>query len=202
MNQEQKDEALRIYQLLSAPFQDEINGIVYPSCKWLPKDGKSNRGKITCFPYVTGAQVKKRLNSVLGLDGWMSEMSPQPNGAVFTKLSCYIAGKWIDKTDVGVESRESKEKGAATDSLKRAAVSFGVGAYLHKLGPKTIDAKDVNGKMKPIDKDGNVLYGDNLSRYLNGISSAKGLLLQLMNMYPYLRKNEDKRILSLWNELK
>lgn len=44
------------------------------------------------------------------------------------------AGEWIYKTDCGAESNLEPEKGAASDSFKRACFNFGLGRELYTVG--------------------------------------------------------------------
>lgn len=54
---------------------------------------------------------------------------------------------WVWKSDVGTESNTEAEKGQASDAFKRAAVHWGVGAFLYRLGTLSLPtAKYVNAK--------------------------------------------------------
>lgn len=189
-----KAEAARILDELSKPFIRTISGRNYPDHKWLPKDGKSMANKIICMPFVSGGQVRDRLNEVLGTDGWMFKSRLETDGTRTGTLSISILGTWVDRDGVGTKSKQEGEKGADTDSLKRAARNFGVGAYLESLGRKYVDA--VGGK--PVDKQGKPLYGDNLNKYLNGYSNEQGLLAEVLIINPGAWQMQEFK--DLWNK--
>lgn len=175
MEQEKKIKA--ILEALSAPFVRVVGNKTYPAHKWLPKDGKSNATKFLCMPYLSGGQVRDRLNEVLGVDGWMSKSKLELDGTRTVTLSIRVSdGVYIDRDGVGVKSKSEGEKGADTDALKRAARNFGIGAYLEQLAPFWIDKK---GK-SPVDKNGRALYGNNLHNYINGFSTEQGMLAQVL----------------------
>jgi ssDNA-binding Zn-finger/Zn-ribbon topoisomerase 1 len=88
--------------------------------------------------YVSAQQVQERLDQVLGLENWQDEykiIEPVNVGdrqAVECTLSLYLDGRWITKIDCGYpESSNEPLKDAYSDSLKRAAVKFGVGRYMY-----------------------------------------------------------------------
>ncbi len=200
MENEQK--VREIFEKLSAPFTKTVNGKVYPAHKWLPKDFKSVPGKVRCFPYVSGGQVRDRLNEVLGVDGWMFKSKLEVDGTRTGTLSVCINGEWIDRDGVGTKSKENKsdesnqdaEKGAETDALKRAAKNFGVASYLDNISHFFIGA---SGK-KPIDNNGRPLYGNQLHDYINGYSCEQGLLTQILMINPKAWEIEEFK--TLWNK--
>lgn len=81
--------------------------------------------------YKTARADTKRFNSVFGL-GWKREHRIE-NGHYICKISVYNneTKEWISREDVGVESNTEKEKGAFSDSFKRAGFSFGYGIELY-----------------------------------------------------------------------
>ncbi len=86
--------------------------------------------------YVDARVIQDRLDSVVGVAGWSDDYTVLPDGCVSCKLRCKIDGEWITKMDVGGKSEQPDEgdqmKAAFSDSLKRAAVKFGVGRYLYR----------------------------------------------------------------------
>ena len=195
--QEQEQKIKAILEALSAPFTRAVGDKTYPSHKWLPKDGKSNAAKFMCMPYLSGGQVRDRLNEVLGVNGWMLKSKLELDGTRTATLSIEVnKGVWIDRDGVGVKSKQEGEKGADTDALKRAARNFGIGAYLEKLAPFWIDKK---GK-SPADKNGRALYGNNLHNYINGFSTEQGMLAQIL-MFNKAAWNIPE-FQTLWNKFK
>lgn len=164
----------KIMEALAYPFYKELpDGTTYPDVRWLPK------GKVEamCVPFITGNQVRQRLNDVLGAK-WQDRMEKHEDRTLCI-LSIYIDGEWRDRTDVGTPSREEKEKGETTDALKRAAKNWGVGAYLDGLPNVTLPYVRANGKNVPATPDKkNLLRGDNLSNYINTLSLPMGKLIE------------------------
>jgi hypothetical protein len=93
--------------------------------------------------YCDARDVMDRLDEVLGVDGWEDGYTILPDGNVVCVLRCRIGDAWLAKSDVGGPSEQPDEgdrmKAAFSDALKRAAVKFGVGRYLYRLGRQWYD---------------------------------------------------------------
>lgn len=112
--------------------------------------------------YLDARAIVSRLNSVVGAENWTDSYVPvslqetlfkplDENGKMVKKplykenyrqeiykqtydgMKCSLTVLGITKEDVGSMSYTDQLKGAASDALKRAAVKFGVGAYLYDL---------------------------------------------------------------------
>lgn len=117
-----------IQKALAAPFpRAEVLGRIGTKSK----DGK----KAQVLAYVDARTVMKRLDAVLGIDGWTDEMRPIADGKGFVcRLGVRVpGGDWIYREDVADLSQVEAVKGGASDAFKRAAVKFGVGRYLYDL---------------------------------------------------------------------
>jgi hypothetical protein len=81
--------------------------------------------------YVDVRSVQARLDEVLGVTGWQDEYLPLEGGGVLCRLKVLLGGRWLVKSDVGGPGDHTFEgdrrKSAFSDSLKRAAVKYGVG---------------------------------------------------------------------------
>lgn len=103
--------------------------------KWKSQTVKGNRA--LAVAYVDARVIQDRLDDVLGPGNWQDEYEQLSDGAVLCKLSVRVDGEWIRKMDVGGPSEQpdggDRTKAAFSDSLKRAAVKFGVGRYLYRL---------------------------------------------------------------------
>jgi hypothetical protein len=128
-----------ITQRLAEPFPLDQLG-------WLPKSKQPSNGQVRVVPYLEVGAVKRRLTHVLGLDGWEALCHPVngPHAAVIVKLRVRLAGQWIEHSDVGAAKSKPNEphqalQSAASNGLKRAAESLGVGAYLKRLGTLWMD---------------------------------------------------------------
>lgn len=91
--------------------------------------------------YITARDVNKRLDEVCGANGWQTNVEPIYEGSSLIGVKCSLSirfpdGHWITREDVGEVSKTSKLKGAASDSIKRCAVQFGIGRYLYYLDNK------------------------------------------------------------------
>jgi hypothetical protein len=98
--------------------------------KWKPHVVKD--GKALAIPYVDVKTVMKRLNDVLGVEGWQDEYEFLPNGSCLCRLSIRVGDSWIVKTDVGSpQPGGDPAKTAVSGALKRAALRLGIGRYLY-----------------------------------------------------------------------
>jgi hypothetical protein len=123
-----------IAQALAAPFDaGEV--------KFKAQAVSGNRA--LAVPFVDARVVQDRLDDVLGVMGWQDAYEVLPDGAVVCSLKVRIGSEWIVKMDVGGQSEQPDEgdrrKAAFSDSLKRAAVKFGVGRYLYRSKPQWVD---------------------------------------------------------------
>jgi len=93
----------------------------------LTRDGTSGMA----LAYVNVRQVQDRLNEVMGID-WQTKH--EVFGAkTICSLGLKLDGEWIWRSDGAGDTQFEADKGAISDSLKRAAVSFGVGRHLYDL---------------------------------------------------------------------
>lgn len=79
------------------------------------------------------ARVDMRiLDEVFGMCGWQRRHEVV-NENLFCTISIWDDEKkqWVDKQDVGIESKEQPEKGEASDSFKRAGTNVGIGRELY-----------------------------------------------------------------------
>lgn len=199
----------QILQELSAPFTKTVAGKVYPDLKWKPQH-KAGNDKFICVPYIDRYHVSNRLNEVLGIDGWQFETTREADGSKTGSLSIFVSDKWITREDTGTENnyegsktsqKIEKEKAATSDALKRCGTHFGIGTYIKDIPNMFVDAKmNRSNKLTPVDKQGRFLYGDSLSAFCNGMSTAQGIIAQLLWMQPELWNRED--IKKLWHDLK
>lgn len=93
--------------------------------------------------YVDARAIMDRLDSVVGPAGWQDDYECLPDGGVVCRLKLLVDGQWIVKVDVGSPSEQPDEgdrrKAAFSDSLKRAAVHWGIGRYLYRLPLQWVD---------------------------------------------------------------
>lgn len=116
-----------IFAQLDRPFSDQ-------DVKWrvgrASKDGK----KAALLAYVDARSVQARFDGVVGKENWSVTYVPfGDTGAVMATVSVRFNGEWVSKSDIGSPSNVEREKGAVSDSFKRAAVAWGVGRHLYEL---------------------------------------------------------------------
>ena len=132
-----------------------------------------NEYNAQCVAYIDARDVQNLLDEVVGVDNWQTNFEVI-NGNLFCSLGIRVTHddgetEWIWKKDVGTESNTEAEKGNASDSMKRAAVNFGVGRFLYEMSLQKVKVKQhTNGKTYPCDDKGEILWdGDMLTDFIN-----------------------------------
>jgi len=108
----------------------------------LTRDGTSGMA----LAYVNVRQVQDRLNLVMG-SGW--QCKHEVFGAkTICHLGLFLDDKWVWRSDGAGDTQFEADKGAISDSLKRAAVSFGIGRHLYDLPSIWVkcESKESGGK--------------------------------------------------------
>jgi len=95
---------------------------------------KPSGGKYRCVVYIDARIAAERLTAVD--PNWSEATVEVPGGA----MRCELTVGGATRCDYG-EGRDIKSR--ASDALKRAAVKFGVGAYLYALPPFRVSADGV-----------------------------------------------------------
>jgi hypothetical protein len=110
---------------LAAPFPPDV-------VSWRIGSTNKEKTKGMALAYIDARDVQDRFDQVMGLD-WQVR-HPWAAG---TKLACEIGlrinGEWLWRGDGAGDSDVEAEKGAFSDSFKRAAVRWGVGRYLYDV---------------------------------------------------------------------
>ena len=187
---------------LAAPFM--ILGAdkkMYPNHKWKPNTWI--KGGVICVPYIDARQVIERLNDVLGIDGWSNNLIEMSGKGLICELNLMIDGKEISKSNVGTESSFAKEKGQASDAIKRAAVNFGIGLYLYEMQPVTLKTSGSGKDKHPITEKGVVLKtGEDLSSYINMMNPLRQKLSEIYRSISKENKPKiEKEIKKIWELL-
>ena len=159
----------QIEQELKAPFKsDEL--------EWrVQRCGKSN-GKVWAIivPYVNNRAIMDRLDEVVGFGNWSNdyqEIAGKAEPGLICAISIELPPRHEDdycnvrtKHDAAPYTTVESIKGGASDSMKRAAVQWGIGRYLYKLG--TIFAQDIQDGFPPRD-----VHAVNIVDKKNGIQA-------------------------------
>lgn len=126
MNENEKTVMAR----LTAPFK-------LHELKWRPLSSGIKEGKpwIIAAPFVSSQVLMRRLDAVLGVDGWGITYDTHGNSMVCS-LKVKIGAEWIVKSGAaGISSEIEPVKTASTSSFKRACSTLGVGRYIAEIEP-------------------------------------------------------------------
>jgi hypothetical protein len=103
--------------------------------EWRVQRSGEKNGKIWAMvlAYVNNRAIMDRLDSVVGPDGWVNQYVAGPNGGVMCGISIKLNDEWLTKWDGADNTNIEPVKGGLSDSMKRAAVQWGIGRYLYHL---------------------------------------------------------------------
>ena len=100
----------------------------------IQKSGKSEKGNIWAIivAYITNRAIQDRLDAVCGPENWQNHYDSGPDGGVLCGIEIFITEersiiKWDGAENTNIEA----VKGGLSDSMKRAAVQWGIGRYLY-----------------------------------------------------------------------
>lgn len=99
---------------------------------------KKDKSQGMALPYITNRAIQQRLDQVVGKGYWKNKYIPWHNGSQLCELSIKVvyedgSFEWIEKVDGAECSDIESIKGGLSDSMKRAAVQWGIGRYLYEL---------------------------------------------------------------------
>ncbi len=143
----------------------------------IAESGKKKNGEIwaKCLAYLTNRAIMNRLDEVVGPAGWSNEFKTGPGGGILCGISLRLeypvmvpmAGgvdqqrgmglcEWVTKWDGADNTHIEAVKGGLSDSMKRAAVQWGIGRYLYDLEPgwAAIHPQGEHYSRLPVDKGG------------------------------------------------
>jgi hypothetical protein len=83
--------------------------------------------------YITARDVMDRLDEVFKPWGWQTKYE-YLGGRMVCYLSCKVSGEWVTKADGADDTQIEGAKGGISDSLKRAAVNWGIGRIYYNPG--------------------------------------------------------------------
>ncbi|HDR8481913.1 hypothetical protein IRV17_28440 [Bacillus cereus] len=90
-------------------------------------------------PFVDARSIQDRFDEVFGIDKWQVSYEKWGEKATKCTISVFLNERWISKEDGSEESDYSSVKGGFSNSLKRAAVLWGVGRYLYNIKPRKVE---------------------------------------------------------------
>lgn len=98
-------------------------------------------------PYVTNRAIMNRLDAVVGPENWYNEFKPWhaagKKEAQICGISIFFEDKkgFITKWDGAEDSDIEPVKGGLSDSMKRAAVQWGIGRVLYNMDTVIVDVE-------------------------------------------------------------
>lgn len=108
--------------------------------KWRVGATNTDKTKGIALAYIDSREVMKRLDEVMGIGGWRSKLIHFQNGFI-CEIDLKIDDEWITKANNAAYTHVEPEKGGASDALKRAASTWGVGRYLYYLPNVWVEIK-------------------------------------------------------------
>jgi len=147
-------------------------------------------GKAVMVAYIDARDVQDLLDEVVGPGNWQSDykvINENLYAGIGIRINTivnyndaegkpqtYPSEEWVWKWDCGTESNQEAEKGEASDAFKRAAVQWGIGRFLYRLGVVELPTKEYNGKERPATHDGRILWtNDDITKYIGEIKGGK-----------------------------
>ena len=127
---EQRDPS-QIQAALSKPFAPE-------DLEWRLQQTFEDKMRGIAVPYVTNRAIQNRLDESVGPENWYNEYKPwhgtEKKEAQLCGITIYFEGRgFITKWDGAEDSDIEPVKGGLSDSMKRAAVQWGVGRVLYNM---------------------------------------------------------------------
>jgi hypothetical protein len=100
--------------------------------QWRVQSAKN--GKTTVVPYLTNRCVMERFDEEFGAMHWKNEFVEWRGKGVKCGISARnkASGEWVTKYDGADETNIESTKGGFSDSMKRAAVQWGLGRDLYE----------------------------------------------------------------------
>ena len=124
---------VKIQEELAQPFAPQ-------DLEWRVQYATDDKTRGMVVPYVTSRAIQDRLDAVVGAENWRNEFQPWQggkNGAQICGISIFVEERkeWITKWDGAENTNIAAVKGGLSDSMKRAAVQWGIGRVLYKMPP-------------------------------------------------------------------
>ena len=127
---EQRDHS-HIQAALRKPFAPE-------DLEWRLQQTFEEKMRGIAVPYVTNRAIQNRLDEAVGPENWYNDYKPWHGAgkkeAQLCGIAIYFEGRgFITKWDGAEDSDIEPVKGGLSDSMKRAAVQWGIGRVLYNM---------------------------------------------------------------------
>lgn len=147
-----------IRKLLQAPFAAS-------DVEWRLQNLNKDKTRGMAVPYIDSRAIQNRLDEVVGPFCWQTKFIPWHASEKKASQLCVLSifdearGEWISKCD-GAENTDIEPiKGGISDSLKRAAVLWGIGRYLYRFNIIWVEAEQIGNSYRIPDKEQKRLDG-------------------------------------------
>lgn len=136
---------------LSLPFAPE-------DLEWRIQLTTKDKTKGLAVPYVTARAIQDRLDDVVGPENWHNEYKPWHGDgkkeAQICGISIYFEGRgFITKWDGAEDTDIEPVKGGLSDSMKRAAVQWGIGRVLYKMDAVWVNIEQKGSSYMIVDSE-------------------------------------------------
>lgn len=113
--------------------------------EWRIQQAGEKNGKkwAMVLAYINNRAIMDRLDEVFGVEGWQNEYQFMPDGGIVCGIKAKVkkpgyvgddeSHEWIIKYDGADKTSIEATKGGLSNSMKRAAVQWGIGRYLYRL---------------------------------------------------------------------
>jgi Rad52/22 family double-strand break repair protein len=165
-----------IFERLAAPFPPE-------RVQWRIGATNQDKSRGVALAYIDARDVMERLDEVCTPAGWQRRYVPMGDISKCCEIGVRIETEWIWKADGAGATDYEAEKGAYSDSFKRAAVNWGVGRYLYDIASPWV-ALEARGRSLVIRKDESA----RLVQLLKGQQQQSAYAARLSGGYPRLEK--------------
>ena len=148
--EETKKTANEIQAALAMPFAAE-------DLEWRIQMAFEGSMQGIAVPYVTNRAIQNRLDEVVGPQNWYNEYQPWhgtgKREAQICGISIYFEGRgFITKWDGAEDSDIEPVKGGLSDSMKRAAVQWGIGRVLYNMDTVFVGIEKKEGELRLFDQ--------------------------------------------------
>jgi len=150
-------------------------------------------------PYIDARHVYSRLNLVMGGD-WSKKLDKYGEATVCVISIKFPVDGWVDRDGAAGNTKIEPEKGADSKATVRAAVPWGIGAYLYDVPSVILPYKDkfpydLTGKVKLHTRDA-------VSGYINTSFSLELMkLTEFWKSLPEVMRNNENvktKFSQLW----
>jgi len=111
---------------LSKPF--DANKI-----SWRVGATTKDKKKGIALAYIDARDAMERLDECLGVANWQSKYPWSDGGRIVCEIGVKIDQEWVWKANGAGSTQVEADKGAFSDSFKRACVLWGIGQYLYDV---------------------------------------------------------------------